>query len=206
MARDIDSGTLAQIEQGAYPHNWLLLFDLPSGLYGFHLGHGPLEVNGQLYVGAGSLIGIEAIGAGIDLAASPLRVTLRAVPESALTPDVLATVDNEAYKNRPVTLSLAYFNRATGAVANVYRWWSGYVDTIQHNEQIGGEYVLTATLEPRSLDHSRRGFRMRSDADQKLLDPTDRFFEHAATTPSEELPYGRASAVGSGGQGGQRRS
>jgi hypothetical protein len=86
---------------------------------------------------------------------------------------------------------LVYFDRQSGAVITALQWWQGFIDLIEHQQTVGGEYVLDARLEPMSLDHSRTGWRMRSDADQKLIDPADRFFEHAAITATQNIPYGR---------------
>ena len=189
--RDIDPTILAQIAKGAYANTLLLLFDLPEGLFGFWNGYGTLTVNSIPYVGAGSLIEISQFNLGTDLSASPMTVNLRAVPETELSPDLLATIDSYAYKNRPAHLSLCWFDPVTGAVVTVIQWWQGYIDLITHEQTIGGDYVLVAHLEPMSLDHSRLGYRMRSDSDQKLIDPGDRFFEHAAITASQQIPYGR---------------
>lgn len=193
--QDIDPDILASIGEGDYPHAELLLFDFFSGLYGFWRGKGPLVIDGVTYVGAGSLLDLQQLDSGVDLTASAISVKLRAVPETGLSPDVLATIDDEDYKGRPVYISFAYFNRDTGALVTVKRAWQGYVDFIGHEGTIGTDYALNAHLEPRSLDHSRTGIRVRGDADQKLLDPTDRFFEHAATVPQEILPYGKATAA-----------
>lgn len=193
--QDIDPDILAAIDAGDYPSAELILFDLVSGLYGFWPGKGPLTVDGVVYVGAGSLLELLAVDEGVDLSASALSVKLRAVPEAPLSPDILATIDDETYKGRPVTISTAYFDRITGDIVTVVRMWAGYVDFIDHEGTIGADYTLVGRLEPRSLDHSRRGIRVRGDADQRLLDPDDAFFEHAATTPSEILPYGKATAA-----------
>ena len=193
--------TLEAIGRGEYANTLLLLFDLPEGQFGFWPGIGTLNVGGFDYVGAGSLLTIEQIQTGVDISASPLNVTLRAVPvvtpegDTPLSPDVLATIDNYAYKNRPARLSYAWFNPATGALVTVVLWWQGYIDTIEHNEVVGGDYALVARLEPVSLDHSRIGYRMRSDTDQKLIDPTDKFFEHAAVTGTEEIKYGASDVA-----------
>lgn len=203
--KDIDPALLAQIAKGAYAHTLLLLFDLPEGLFGFWNGYGTLTVNGISYVGAGSLIEVSQVQMGTDLSASPITVRLRAVPETALSPDVLASIDNYAYKNRPAHLSLAYFDRVNGTVVTAIQWWQGFIDLIDHDETVGGEYTLTAHLEPMSLDHSRTGYRMRSDADQKLIDPNDRFFEHAGITAQQRIPYGRKEdGTGSNSPGGDR--
>lgn len=199
--QDIDPAVLAQIAKGAYTSTHLLLFDLFEGLFGFWGGHGTVTVNSIPYTGSGSLIEISQVNLGSDISASPLTVSLRAVPESALTSDVLASIDTYGYKNRPAHLSLAYFDPVAGVIVTAMQWWRGYIDTIEHEQTVGGTYSLVAHLEPLSLDHARVGYRMRSDTDQKLLDPTDRFFEHAGTTMMQKLPYGRVGDASNGGGG-----
>lgn len=188
---EIPPSTLASIAGGQYAAAILVLFDLPEGLHGFWPGFGTLTVSGVVYIGCRSLLEIEQVNMGVDLSASPLTLRLRSQPEEGLSPDVLAQIDDYAYKNRPARLTLAYFDPATGALAASFLWWQGYIDLIEHDETVGGPYALVARLEPASLDHSRVGYRMRADADQKLIDPDDRFFEHAATTGTEQIPYGR---------------
>jgi hypothetical protein len=199
--QNIDATILAKIASGAYVNAMLLLFDLPEGFFGFWSGIGKLTISGIDYVGAGSLIEVAQLNMGTDLSASPITVRLRAVPETALTLDVLATIDNYAYKNRPAHLTLAYFDPVTGALVTAIQWWQGFIDVIEHDQTVGGEYALIAHLEPLSLDHSRTGYRMRSDTDQRLIDPADRFFEHAAITAQQNLPYGRKSDLPAQGPG-----
>lgn len=189
-----DPDVLLALAASEYAHAELILFDLPtSGLQGFWRGIGPLEVDGVTYVGAGSLIELQQIDYGVELTASPISIKLRAVPETPLTPDILATIDDENYKGATVYISLAYFDRTTGAIITTMRQWRGYVDYVEHTGTVGDDYALVGRLEPRSLDHSRANTRVRGDADQKLLDAADVFFEHAATTPTETLPYGRST-------------
>jgi hypothetical protein len=199
--QNIDPTILANIAQGAYASTTLLLFNLPEGMFGFWGGYGTINVNGIDYVGAGTLIEIAQLNMGTDLSASPITCRLRAVPETELTPDVLASIDDYAYKNRPAHLTLAYFDRVSGVLVTAIQWWQGFIDVIEHDQTVGGEYVLTARLEPLSLDHSRTGYRMRSDTDQRLIDPVDRFFEHAAITAMQSIPYGRKEDGTSDSQG-----
>lgn len=200
--KTIDSGKLADIGDGLYIRGDGILFDFPSGLHGFWKGVGPLTVSGVLYNGAGSLLEVEALNSGVDLSASAISVKLRAIPETALSGDVLATIEDESYKGRPVIITRFYFRRDTGVMTLALVLWRGYVDNIDHNRTVGADYTLVAHLEPRSIDHSRQGFRVRGDADQRLIDPADAFYEHAATTPTEILPYGRASTATAASTGG----
>lgn len=201
MAQDIDTGDLSVIAAGGYASTYTLLFDLPTGIKGFWGGSGLLTIDGIDYVGAGSLIQMEALAAGTDLSASPVSVTLRAVPEQGLTPDVLATIDDEDYKGRPAAIGVVFFARNDGTLKLMLPRWRGYIDTVTHDWDVGANNVLTGSLEPRSLDHSRRGFRVRGDADQRLIDPDDTFYLHAATVASEQVTYGRASPTTAGAGG-----
>lgn len=200
--RAISTADLGNLAKGNFITTWLLLLDWPTGLLGFWPGYGDISVGGQVYHGTGSLLSIEQINLGLELTASPVNVSLRAVPNTALSPDILAHIDDYIYKNRAAYLDLAWFSKTTGALLQHVRWWQGYIDTIEHNETIGGDYTLTGRLEPASLDHSRIGYRMRSDVDQKMLDPADRFFEHAALVPTEDIDYGKAAAGATTKRGG----
>lgn len=195
--QDVDPTLTAALQQSKYAHSELLLFDLPSGLWGFWRGIGPLVIGGVTYVGAGSLLEMQQLDFGVELAASAIALKLRAVPETSLTPDILATIDDEDYKGRAVFIDFAYFDRETGILMQTLRQWRGYIDTIEHTGTIGSDYALIGRLEPRSLDHSRTGTRVRGDTDQRLFDAADPFFEHAAKTPTEVLPYGRGSTAAS---------
>lgn len=201
--RDITGTDLENVAAGNWVKNWFIRFDFDGDLYGIHAGtFGTINFEGLDYAGAGSLLEIEQIDQSVDLSASPIVVRLRAQPDDeGLTPDVLATIDTQPWKNAPVTLTRVYFDPATGAVVKATQWFGGFVDTIEHDENVGGEYALVGTFEPRSLDHSRRGHRMSGDADQRLIDADDAFFEHSARTRTEKLTYGRATTTGGGGTG-----
>src|SRR3954468_5436220 len=100
--QDLDPALTGALAASQYAHAELLLFDLPSGLWGFWRGIGKLNVNGVDYVGAGSLLELQQLDFGVELSASAIALKLRAVPETSVTPDILATIDNENYKGRPV--------------------------------------------------------------------------------------------------------
>lgn len=199
--RIYSAGTLAALAAGRLVERGLLLFDFPSGLYGFWTGAGPITIEGQTYTGAGSLIEVDSIGSSAGLSAVPLVLRLTAVPSSDLSPDVLASIEQEQYHQRPITISTAYFDPDTRGLIAVERVYRGYIDQITHQLQAGGGAVLEAHCESRSLDHARTGFRRRSDADQRRIDAADASFEHAAVVGSVDIYWGRNPAKKSGAGG-----
>ncbi|MCL8385575.1 DUF2163 domain-containing protein [Xanthobacter aminoxidans] len=189
--RSFNATTLAKLDAGAIVTRGLLLFDFPSGLYGFWDGVGTLTYSGVDYVGAGRLISADAIGLVGDLSASSITLTLSAIPDAGLDPDVLATLEAEVYHQRPVTLSRAYIDPDTRALISVERVFRGYVDQVSHEYTIGGGSVLTCAVESRARDNTRKGWRTRSDADQKRIDASDGGMRHATIAGKQVIYWGK---------------
>lgn len=192
--KTFDSNTLALLASGRAVARDLMLIDLASGLYGFWTGVGVLTYQSIDYVGAGTLIQLEPYAAVADLSAVPLVARLKAVPDSALSPDVLATIESEQYHQRPVVSSRSYIDPDTRAVLSVERCYRGYIDRIEHEDQVGGGAVLVAYLESKARDHTKTGYRMRSDTDQRRINANDGGLRHAAVAATQEIVWGRSTA------------
>lgn len=189
--RAFNSDTLTMLGSGRAVSRGLLLFDFSSGLYGFWDGLGVLSHAGVDYIGAGQLLGVDQVSYTGDLSTSPLTIRLTAVPNSDLDPDVLATIEAEQYHQRPVTLSRAYIDPETRSVVSVERVFRGYVDQITHDYTIGGEATIVCSVESRARDNTRRGWRTRSDADQKRIASDDGGMRHAAVSGSQDIYWGK---------------
>lgn len=189
--RAFNSTTLALLASGRAVSRSLVLFDFPSGLYGFWDGLGTLTVSGVTYDGSGGLLRGDAVNLAGSLASGAMTLTLSSIAETELSPGVLATIEGEQYHQRPVTLSRAYFNPATRGLLSVERVLRGYVDQMLHDEKPGGEATLSCLIETRGRDLTRRGYRMRSDADQKSIAANDGALRHAPTAPNDDFTWGR---------------
>lgn len=166
-------------------------FDFSSGTYAFWSGSGPLTWSGLTFQSSGSLLEISDIPASGDLSSQPVTVRIRAVPEQGLTPDLLASIENEIYHQRPVTIYIFIFDPDTRALVNVYRHYAGFLDKLDHVEDEGSSY-LVANLESRSRGNTKTGYRMRSTTDQKSILSGDEFFQNAASVGVFKRPWGRA--------------
>ena len=191
MPRAFNTTTQAALNAGRVADRRLILFDLASGIYGFHSGMGPFTYNGVTYVGSGSLISIEGVKQSSDLSSVQVTVRLTAIPNTALTPDVLATIEAETYHQRPAEISTAYFNPDTWALMSVELEYRGYIDQVVHGDNVGGESYIEAHLESRFRDHQRRGYRVRSNLDQQRIDASDNGLKHINAVTSESVLFGR---------------
>lgn len=190
MARTIDSGTLAQIEEGRVGKHILMLFQFPSGDYGFFDGKGSLEHNSITYLGAGSLFEVDGIQANGDGTASSITLKLNGNADT-LDANALATIEEEDYAGAPVSLMRRYYDPDTFAELSVEVVFQGYVDQISHYERTGGDAYLEVVCESRALDLGRSGYRMRSDADQRSIDADDGFYRHAQAAKDAQVYWGR---------------
>lgn len=170
----------------------LLRFDLPSGAYGFWTGTGEITYEGVSYKGFGRLIQIESLSASLDASVAPITVSLSSIPNTALTPDLLATIYDEQWHQQPAILSKAYFDPDTRALISVRRAARRVIDTLVMRESVDGTATLTATLECVVFDNPQRGFIKYGDSDQRLIDPNDAFFSFAATAGQQTIEWGRA--------------
>lgn len=188
--RSFNAATLAMLVSGRAVSRALILFDFASGLYGFWDGSGTLEVSGVTYRGAGGIIRSDAVSLAGSLSSAPMTLVLSSIPDTDLTPAVLATIEAEQYHQRPVTLLRAYFDPDSRALLSVERLLRGYVDRIAHDESTSGA-TLTCTVETRARDITRRGHRSRSDTDQRLIAAGDGGLRHAATAGKPDFYWGK---------------
>lgn len=186
-----DPATVTQLGKRRMRRRDLLRVDLLSGVYGFWGGTGTFSYESVTYVGAGKLLEIEGFGGSLDFSVQAFRVSLSAKPNSALTPDVLATVFSEQWHQAPVTLYRAFFNPDTFALLSVERMARRVLDQLPLTFDESGGARLTAFLEPVSYDNPNRGYAKFGDADQRLIDPDDAFFSFAATAGSQPIAWGR---------------
>lgn len=181
---------LTLLDSGRIAIRGLIRFDLGSGSYGFIKSIQPFEYNGLTYK-PGSVIAVSDFSSATGLAAQQFTVTLAASLIDGLTPEVLQTIENEDYRDRPVTIYDAYFHPDTGALLFVQAMKRGYIDTIDHIDTQTAGYSIVANCESRAIDYTRTNGRKRSDLDQQRRAPGDGWFQHAALRGRETIYWGQ---------------
>jgi hypothetical protein len=198
--RAVAVATQAALDAGSIIERELVLFDLAEGLFGYWSGVGTFAYNGVTYVGAGSLIEVDTIKQGSGLEAEGLTIRLTEVPNSDLSPDVLASIESYTYHQRPVELMSAFFDASTYALLSVELIFSGYIDQVVHDNNVEGNAYIEGRLESRFRDHQRRGYRVRSDADQKRIAASDNGLRHVGVVATETILFGRTTSQAAAAQ------
>lgn len=147
---------------------------------------------------------VQVTGGALGDAAQNITLTL-----SGIDPETLALLDADGLSGAPAVLWRLIFDQSGNTLLDFHVWARGRLDTIERDEEIGGTAAITAQLETAAKGLGRRGARMRSDADQRLIDPLDGFFKNVSYAGEKTLYWGgrrpaRAGTAlpGTGGGGG----
>ncbi|MEL4069931.1 hypothetical protein WKW50_07260 [Ochrobactrum sp. GPK 3] len=154
-----------------------------TGTYGFFAGKGSIVYNGLTYNG-NTLIDIDEPQYALGTAAQPITMKLPAAADFGLTPDKLSQIEQEDYKNRPITFYDFYIDPDTNEFLQAEPTWYGYIDNIDHREE-GEDFWLEGHIETGAIDNFREGYRYASHEDQQLVSPGDMLFEYAARIKNE---------------------
>ncbi|MDZ4276295.1 MAG: hypothetical protein U0995_09665, partial [Erythrobacter sp.] len=125
--------------------------------------------------------------------------------------ETLALLDASEVSGASAVLWRLIFDQTGNTLLDYHVWARGRLDTLEREEEIGGTAAIRARLETAARGLGRRGGRMRSDADQRLIDANDGFFKNVSFAGEKTLYWpGRRPAragsalpgVGDGGGGG----
>lgn len=190
--RAYDAPTLTALAASGQVERGMIAFDFPSGVYGFWDGDGPITWNAITFQGGAQLIEIDAGEQSLAMDSSSLTLTLYANPDAGITSSVLRTIEAETYHQRPVTIYEAVFNADTRALISVTPVWRGYIDQVIHEiDPGGGIRSISARCESRSIDYTKRGWAMRSNAQQQVISAGDRGLEYTGIAGAVEVAFGR---------------
>lgn len=186
----LPNSVLDLLDAGRITITGLMKFEFGTGTYGFAKSIQPFVYGGLEYKPGGAIT-VSDLQSGLSGVANPFEIKLSASPEDGLTPEILRTIENEDYRDRPVTIYDAYFHPDTNELLHVATLRRGYVDVIDHDDSDNEGYTITAMCETRALDYTRTNGRKRTNKDQARRQVGDKFFEHAATRGRIEIFWGR---------------
>jgi len=166
-------------------------------------GHHLLTLEGNDFEPVGDRALVNVAGGALGSAAQSITLTL-----SGIDPETLALLDASEVAGASTVLWRLVYDQSGTLLLGYDVWARGSIDTLPRNEKVGGEAVISASLETPARGLGRRGARMRSDADQRLIDPLDGFFKNTAFAAEKTLYWGgrRPSQAGSVVNGGRSNS
>jgi hypothetical protein len=161
--------------------------DLTTGPWRVWGGHGELTLSGE----GGPFSGIGDRGL-VSMASGQLGGAEQGavLSLSGVDPVALALTDTLAVRGAPAVLWELLFD-ATGSTllaANVAL--RGRCDRLSREDTVGGPAIIRLSVEGAVRGHGRRSARMRSDADQRLIDGSDGGFSRVSYAGERQLNWG----------------
>lgn len=165
--------------------------DPPVRVWG---GYHEIELGGETFLPIGDRGLVQVAGGALGDAAQNITLTL-----SGIDPETAALLDATGLGGAPAVLWRLIFNQAGNTLLGAHVWARGRLDTLMSEDEVGGVAKIIAQLETAAKGLGRRGARMRSDADQRLIDPDDGFFKNVSYAAEKTLYWGgrRPSRAGS---------
>lgn len=164
-------------------------------------GHGILPLDGEEFLPLGDRELAAATGAALGGVAQNLSLTL-----SGIEPELLELLDADTVKDAPVRVVSLIFDASGTQLLDHFVHRRGRVDKVIPRETSGGTASITLEVEGPGRGLGRRTSRMRSDADQRLIDPNDGGMRQVSYAAERQLYWGgrkpaRAGSVYGGGRG-----
>ncbi|MBB4152898.1 hypothetical protein GGQ80_000786 [Sphingomonas jinjuensis] len=148
-------------------------------------GPWPIAIDGHEYLGVGDRGQAQFYGAGLGAAAQNYTLEL-----SGVDPALLPLLDADEVIDAAVVLRRLIFDGSGTRLLDVHVHRRGRLDQLVTEEEVGGVAVIKAMIEGAARGLRRRGARQRSDADQRLIDPSDGGMKHVSYAGQKMLYWG----------------
>lgn len=148
-------------------------------------GWAPITFDGRTFEPIGDRGLAQVAGGALGDAAQNITLTLSGIEAAALE-----LLDATGISGAPAVLWRLIFDQTGNTLLDFHVWARGRLDTLVTDEDIGGTAGIVAELETAAKGLGRSGARMRSDADQRLIDPSDGFFKNVSFAGEKTLYWG----------------
>lgn len=148
-------------------------------------GYGELTIGGDVAQGIGDRGFAQASAGALGGSAQNVTFTL-----SGVDPEAVALVEADEVARAPVVGYRLIWNNTGKILLGAHVFARGKLDKINTKEVIGGPAAIEAVVENAARGLGRRGGRMRTDADQRLIKSTDGFFKSVSYAAEKQLYWG----------------
>ena len=155
-----------------------------------------LTINGETYLGVGTLLSISNIEDTLELKSSGLSVALAGMDATVLD---LALTEN--YQNRFITVFLGYLSGGTDTTVGTMTLFKGRMQSMVINDDPNGS-TITVDAENRLIDLQRPSNLRYTKESQQFIDSSDTCFNRVQSLQDKEIIWGRSSSNTGGGGGG----
>jgi hypothetical protein len=156
-------------------------------------GFGTITVSGQPYEGIGDRGIAQASAASLGGAEQNVTLELSGVEAKAV-----AVLDAAQVQGAPVTVYRLIFKGDAKTLVGSNVFTRGRLDQLPLEDEIGATATIKALIESAARGLGRRGGRMRTDTDQRLVASADGFYKNVSYAGQKNLAWGgRKSAAAS---------
>lgn len=184
MTRSISAGMIAASEAPVVRPVIATELDFQSGFVRVNSSPSSIVIEGNEYLGVGSLGKISAVQEGSDQQAYGITLTLSGIPS-----ELISIALGEHYQGRSCRVLLALLDENHQVIASPTILWSGRMDTM--DIELGESATISVTAESRLVDWERARIRRYTSEDQRAEHPDDKGFEFVPRMQEKELIWGR---------------
>jgi len=161
--------------------------EFDSGTIRLWGGYGEIDIDGDEYIGGGSLLNISAIEETTEIAARGASVVL-----SGLDPAIISIALEENYQNRACTIRVGTL-ADNGTVDGSYTLFRGRIDQMTIEES-GETASVSVAVENRLIDLERPRSRRYTNEDQVSLYPGDTGFSYVNDLQDKTIDWGKSTS------------
>lgn len=148
-------------------------------------GDGLLDLDGETYIGIGDRGLVQATASQLGGSEQSLELIL-----SGVNSDVVPIIQAARIRNAPATVWRLLFNASGSTLLAAHKFRRGRVDALPIEDTPGGLAKITARIEGAARGLGRQTGRLRSDADQRMVDASDGAFQWVTQAPLRSLAWG----------------
>lgn len=152
-------------------------------------GHGelvlPADGGTATFKGLGAKALVRVSGGSVGGTADSITLVL-----SGIDPAAIDVLDASEISGAPAVIRRLIFDSTGKSLLDSHVFTRGRVDTVSTRESIGQSAAIEVAIESAARGLGRRGARMRSDADQRLINSTDGFFKSVSIAGQKTLYWG----------------
>jgi hypothetical protein len=185
MARTATAGMQAALS-GAHVRPVLLVdLDLDGGALRLWSGIGDLTWGGDVFAGAGTLLGVSGVRETAEDRANGCQFTLSGIEAS-----VISAALTEEYQGRDAAGYIGAIADDGSLIADPVAFFKGFMDVLDHED--GGETAtLSVSCETKWAPLMRANVRRWTPEDQHLISDTDQGLDQVAALQDVEVVWGR---------------
>lgn len=182
--KSFSAAAIAEIENGTAVVSGAveIACDPPIRIWG---GYGTIEIAGEPYEGIGASGLAQASAAA--LGGSEQNVTLEL---SGIEEDAVEVLDADEVQGASVTVWRLVFKGDAKTLLDAHVFTRGRLDQLPLQDVVGGTATIKALIESAARGLGRRGGRMRTDTDQRLVDADDGFYRNVSFAGEKMLSWG----------------